>query len=382
MFVLIGGQFVNKFGSFVLPFLTLFLTERGFRLGEVALVLGAMSVGSIFGPFVSGYLADAVGRRNTIVLSLVTSALTLLALYWCQSLAQLAAMAALHGFCSFLYGPAASALLTDLVSKEQRVLAFALLRLAINAGFAAGPAVAGLLFARSPLLIFVGDAATTLLFAMLAFAWLPHGLRTVSGRATRWSVIVQSWKEAWLSATGDPRYRQFLLGLLFLATAFAQVFNVLAVTAIDRGLSPSAYGVVMGFNGFLIMLCELPLTQWARRFPLRRVLAVGYGIVGLGCATFGLARSQALFLLAMAIFTFGEMLSLPIGSSYNSELAPEKFRGRYFGLSGAIWALSGLMGSIGIWSYGQIGSGWWAVAGISGLIASLIMIPRRSGAVA
>jgi len=205
--VLVGGQFINRFGSFVMPFLALYLSSQGVSMGRVALVLGAMSVGGLFGPIVSGYLADAIGRRNTIVVSLVSGAITMLALYFCQTMPPLLAMAALHGFCAQLYGPAASALLTDLVTKEQRVIAFALMRLAINAGFAAGPAVAGLLFVRAPFLIFVGDAFTTLVFAVFAMLWLPHGLRTVEGRVTSGAVIWQSWREA----LGDMgRNRPFL----------------------------------------------------------------------------------------------------------------------------------------------------------------------------
>ena len=379
VFVLVGGQFLNRFGSFVMPFLTLFLTGRGISLGEVAAVLGAMSVGGLFGPFVSGYLADAIGRRNTIVVSLVTSASSLLLLYACRTLPQLMVVSAIHGFCAFLYGPAANALLTDLVTKEQRVIAFALMRLAVNAGFSAGPAVAGFLFSRSPLWIFVGDALTTFGFALFAVLWLPHGLRTVEGRAAASRVIWQSWREALADVAANRRFLQYLAGLLFMAAAFVQVFNVLAVNSVDRGLSPAAYGVVMGFNGFLIMIFELPLNQWVRRYSLRHVLVVGYALTGIGCATFGLAETMRGFLGAMALFTLGEMLSLPIGTSYGGELAPEKYRGRYFGLSGTVWSIAGLLGSSGVWIYGRLGPSWWFLAGASGVAGALVMLPRLRG---
>jgi MFS family permease len=335
-----------------------------------------MAVGSLLGPVVSGYLSDAVGRRNTIVLSLVTSAVTLLALYWCHTLTELMVMGALNGFCTYLFGPATNALLTDLVTKEQRVLAFALLRLAINAGFAAGPTLAGLMFTRAPILIFIGDAATTLVFAVFALLWLPHGLRTVAGRAADAGVIWHSWRETLVDVARHPRYLQFLLGLLLMTVAFVQSFNVLAVTAIDRGLTPAAYGLVMGFNGVLIMFIELPLNQWLRRFETRQVLIVGYALVGLGVASFGLAHHLGAFFAAMALYTLGEMVSLPMGSSYNGELAPEKYRGRYFGLSSTVWAIAGLMGSGGIWLYGHLGPAWWYIAGTCSVLGGLVMVPR------
>lgn len=374
--VLVGGQFINRFGNFVLPFLALYLSERGVALDRVALVLGAMSVGGLFGPAASGYLTDAIGRRNTIVLSLTTGALSIMALYFCQTVPQFMIVALIHGFCSFLYYPAASALVTDLVRPEQRIIAFAMMRLAVNAGFAAGPAIAGVLFTRAPFLIFLGDALTTLAFAGLALRWLPHGLRTVVGRVSSMNVIWQSWREALADATANRRFVQYLAGLLLTTVAFVQVFNVLAIDTVGRGLSPVAYGVIMGSNGFLIMLFELPLNHWARRFRPERVLVVGYALIGLGCAAFGLAGSTESFLAAMALFTLGEMLSLPVGSNYNSKLAPEKYRGRYFGISGTAWALAGIMGSAGVWFYSWMGPHWWFVAGFCGLLGSAIMWPR------
>ena len=114
--ILVGGQFINRFGGFVLPFLALYLTGRGIGMGQVALVLGSISIGGLLGPIVSGYLSDAIGRRNTIVVALACSAITTVSLYYCQTVPEFMVVAFLHGFCAFLYGPAANALLTDLVT--------------------------------------------------------------------------------------------------------------------------------------------------------------------------------------------------------------------------------------------------------------------------
>lgn len=371
--VLVGGQFINRFGGFVMPFLALYLTSRNIAMGQVALVLGAISIGSLFGPIASGYLADAIGRRNTIVLSLVSAALSTILLYHCETIPQLLIVAFLTGFCSSLYGPAASALLTDLVTEQQRVITFALMRLAVNAGFAAGPAVAGLLFTRSPALIFYGDALTTLVFALLAYHWLPHGLRTVAGRVSALNVIWKSWRAALVDMAHNRPFLILMVASLLMEISFVQTFNVLAIATVDRGLSPAEYGVIMGLNGVLIMFIELPLNQWARRFDLRWVLVIGFAMVSLSCASFGLAHSQGEFFAVMTFFTIGEMLSLPVAMSYASTLAPETFRGRYYGVRGMVWALASMAGSSGVWFYGQWGDTWWYVAGAIGLFGSLLL---------
>lgn len=376
VWVLLIGQFINRFGAFVFPFFTLILSERGMGAGQIAIVLAAMSVGHLTGPIASGYLADAIGRKNTILVSLFGSAISVLALYVCHDLWTVTAAAATNGFLFFLYGPASSALLTDLVPERQRVTAFALMRLAINGGFAAGPTVAGLLYARLPVLIFLGDALTTIIFGVIAWRWLPHGLRTIEGKVTSARVAIRSWVEAIADMKRNLPYLQFLAVVLLIGLAFYQVFNVLVITATDRGLTPSTYGLVMGLNGVLILLTELPLTAWVQRFSTRKVLATGYALIGVGCGLFGLASSFSGFLAAMAVFTFGEILALPLGMAYSSGLAPERFRGRYFGFRGMAWGMAGIFGSVGIWAYGQIGAHWWLLVAASSFAATITILPK------
>ena len=376
LWVLTGGQFINRFGSFVFPFLALFLTARGFSPSSVSAVLGAIAVGQIFSPFISGYLADAIGRRNTITLSLVGGALTVLSLYYCESLAALVFMSVLHGFFAQMFGPAANALLSDVVPEEKRVTAFAVFRLALNAGYAAGPAVAGFLYTRAPALIFWGDAFTTLVFAVGAYALLPHGLRTIEGRVTSPRVAWQSWVEVSADLFRNRPFLQLLIAKLFMAIAFAQAFNVLAIDTNARGISPVDYGLIMGFNGALIMCVELPLVTWIKRFPARWVLVVGFTIVGIGTASFAWADSLGGLFMAMAIYTLGEMVALPVSAAYSAQLAPAKFRGRYFGYMSLAWGIAALAGSIGVWAFSILGTTWWIWAGGFGLIAGGLMIPK------
>jgi len=62
VYILVFGQFLNRFGSFVYPFLTLFLQDKAYGLGQIGGVLAAISHGNFFGPMAGGYLADAGGR--------------------------------------------------------------------------------------------------------------------------------------------------------------------------------------------------------------------------------------------------------------------------------------------------------------------------------
>ena len=139
------GTFLNKFGTFVIPFLTLYLTSRGYTVTDAGVAIGAYGFGSLLDSLLGGYLADRLGRRQTIVLSMFLGAATMMALSQARCLPLIIALTALTGLASEFYRPASNALLADLVPPNQRVTAFATLRMAFNAGFAFGPATAGLL---------------------------------------------------------------------------------------------------------------------------------------------------------------------------------------------------------------------------------------------
>src|SRR5205085_5760880 len=175
--ILFFGTFLNKFGTFVLPFLTIYMTRLGYSALQAGLAIGAYGIGSLCASFTGGHLADRLGRRKTIVLSMFSGAVAMLCLSQARLLPLIILFAGLAGLTGELYRPASSALLADLVPTGQRVTAFAAYRMSFNAGWAFGPATAGLLAKHSFLWLFVGDAATSVLYGFVAWFALPAGLR-------------------------------------------------------------------------------------------------------------------------------------------------------------------------------------------------------------
>ncbi|HKO00471.1 MAG TPA: MFS transporter, partial [Thermoanaerobaculia bacterium] len=176
--VLFGGTFVNRFGTFVLPFLILYLTRSGYSIAQAGFAVGAYGAGHLVSSIAGGHLADRIGRRNTIAISMFSSAAAMLALSQARGFAVIVTITFIVGMTTELYRPASHALLGDLVTPEQRVTAFGLYRFAVNLGIAAGPATAGFLAERSFLWLFVGDAVTSVGYGVIAILFLPHGLRS------------------------------------------------------------------------------------------------------------------------------------------------------------------------------------------------------------
>jgi MFS family permease len=366
VWVLCFGTFLNKFGAFVIPFLTLYLTGRGYSLGDAGLAIGAYGAGNLAASVLGGYLADRIGRRKTIVLSMFSAALAMMLLSTARSLPAVVALTALAGLTGELYRPASSALLADLVPAEQRVTAYAAYRVAFNAGWAFGPATAGLLAARGYFWLFTGDAATSALFGLVAFFALPAGVRSRSSDS--------SWGEALRDVARNRRFHRALLAGLAIALVFFQTFSTFGLHVIHLGFSARVYGLILSLNGALVVCCELPMTTITRRFPARMMMAVGYALGGIGFALNGLAHSVAALACCMVIFTLGEMTAMPVAAAYVADLAPAHMRGRYMGVYGLVWALALTIGpGLGMRLFAFGPAAVFITFGTLGLLSALII---------
>src|SRR6185369_15777207 len=136
-----------------------------------------------------------------------------------------------------LYRPASSALLADLVSAEHRITAFSTYRLALNAGWAFGPATAGFVTERSFFWLFAGDATSSLLFGLVAWLFLPHGVRTARTE-TGWSFAVRSIR-------ANPEFLHGLAASVSIALVMYQMTATFGLHVTSSGLSAATYGVLI-----------------------------------------------------------------------------------------------------------------------------------------
>ena len=370
--ILFFGTFLNKFGSFVVPFLTLYLTSTGYTVGQAGMAVSAYGLGNLGASLLGGHLADKLGRRKTILLSMFSGATAMMLLSRAHSLAAIIVLTALTALTNEFYRPASQALLADIVPSGQRITAFATLRVSFNAGFAFGPATAGLLAAYGYFWLFVGDATTSVLFGLVALLALPRGSRNAPANA--------SWAAALRVLRRDHKLHQLLLANFAIAWVFIQLASTYGLHVTHLGFSPAVYGAVISLNGALIVLCELPLTRLTRRFPMRHVMAVGYVLCAAGFALNGFAHTIPALVLCMIIFTIGEMITMPTGAAYLADLAPPDMRGRYMGAAGLTWAMALILGPIsGMKFYTVAPTAYWIVSAAAGIFAAIIILnsPKR-----
>src|SRR2546423_5818070 len=218
---LFAGTFINRFGGFVVPMLAIYLTRNGYSVAQAGVAMGMYGVGHLIASSAGGHLADRIGRRNTIVLSMFSSAAAMLALSQARSYGAVVILAAAAGATSEMYRPASHALIGDMLSPGDRVIGFALYRFAVNLGFAAGPATAGFLANRSFFILFAADAATSIVYGIIAIFALPQGLRTYSKE--------ERAGEAVRTAMRDSRVVVFLAAAMLAAAVDFQMGSTFAL---------------------------------------------------------------------------------------------------------------------------------------------------------
>lgn len=371
VWILLGGTFVNRFGTFVMPFLVLYLTRIGYSPAQAGLAIAAYGAGHVVSSTVGGQLADRIGRRHTIVISMAGSAVSMLALSQARGFAAITTITAITGAFSELYRPASHALIADLVADDQRVLSYALYRFAVNLGIAAGPATAGFLAEHSFTWLFVGDALTSVGYGFIAMLFLPHGLRSSSK--------TERGGEAMRSALRNRPFLIFLAATLCITLVDFQTGSTYALYVSSLGFSTRVYGLLISSNGAMIILLELLITNYVQRFRAETVIAVGYLLNNIGFAMTGLATRFPGLLAAMSVWTMGEMISSPMAGAFVAKLAPEKYRGRYMGMLVTMWSIGMMIGPpLGTWLFTTHRSLLWIGAAVLGVVsAALLTLAHR-----
>jgi len=367
---LLVGAFTNNFGNFVLPFLFVYVVRKGVPPSLAGLPIAGFGAGAVIAAVLGGVVADRWGCRWTVTASMVGSASAMLALAALSSLSLLTLTATAAGLFANLYRPAVAALVADLASSANRATMYASYRLAINLGMAIGVGLAGLLAGRTFILLFIGDAASSLVFAALAAVALP-----AYGSPSRWTARPGEDR-------GVVRDRPFLLFLLAGAIVWLVHYQLsfgLPLRVGELGYPTYVLGALVSFSAALVLLVELPITYFTQSLPRGPTIAAGALLIGSGFALLGTADRWWTLALCVVVLTAGEILVAPLAAAYVMDVSPAPARGRYQGA----WSLTRSIGMLGAPALGGLAvavAPWllWVCCAAGGVVpAGMFLVAAR-----
>ena len=364
------GILINRLGSFVIPFLTLYLTsQRGVSISQAALTVSLFGAGSFAAQLAGGELADRLGRRPVLLMSLFIAPVSMIALGFAHALPLIAFFTLVLGFFTDLYRPALSAAVADLVPSSARTRAFGYQNWAVNLGFSLAPILAGFMAHYNYLLLFIGDALTTFIFGLIVLARVPETRPAEASHAAH-----ATFKERVNQVRREPLLLAFSALALFIGVIYMQGYVTLPLDMKAHTLTSADFGMAIAGNGILIVALSIQVSHAASNWPRFRAMAAAALFLGTGFGLNMFARNfLPFYFLTVAVWTLGEITASAVAPALIADLSPVELRGLYQGIFGSAWGLSFFIGPVlGGWMYEQLGAtALWLGCFILGCILSL-----------
>jgi len=366
--------FIDRFGGFMLyPFFALYLTKR-FEIGmsTVGMLFAAFSVSGFVGSALGGALTDRMGRKGVIIFSLLLSALSALGMGFAPTLEIFVMVSVIVGMFSSVGNPAHEAVVADLLPPEKRPEGYGIIRVIFNAAVIIAPATAGLLVAKSYLLLFLVDAVISVIAAGIVLFALPETKPDHHGSKQPES-IAQTFA-GYGKVVRDIPFVAFVVVSIMMTLVYMNMNTTLGVFLRDtHGVIEAGYGYLLSMNAILVVLFQFWIARRLEKYKPMLMMAFGSALYAVGFALYGFVSTYLFFALAMVVITVGEMIVSPFQQSLVAGFAPEEMRGRYMAIAGLSWGIAFAGGPYlaGLVIDNLNPNLLWAACGILGLLAAV-----------
>ncbi|GAB4028297.1 MDR family MFS transporter [Spirosoma gilvum] len=333
---------INRCGTMVLPFMTLYLTQHlHYTVTEAGIIMAVFGAGAFIGTFLGGRLTDRFGFYYLQLFSLMFGGFALIGLQFVTNFYLLCGCIFTFTLFGDSFRPANQAAIAHYSDPDNRTRAFSLNRLAINLGWAVGGALGGWLASINYSLLFWVDGLTCLLASIVLWIYLPVPSSTQEHRSTSSSGTLPTT----ITPQSPYRDRLFIGFVVFAAVylmVFMQLFTIVPLFFKERlGITVQLIGRLMALNGVIIVLFEMALVYSLeqRKHPKTTLIVTGSILTALAYLSLALPTGAFLSGLHVALIfilfaTLGEMLSIPFLQSFTVERSNPATRGQYLALYG------------------------------------------------
>ncbi len=355
IWILAISMFINRSGSMVLLFTSLYLTnELHFTIVDAGFVMSFYGMGSVLGSYMGGWLTDRRNHFDIMIYSLICSGFILLLLLVAASPIAISIVIFFYALSADMFRPANSAAIADYTTTTDRTRSVSLVRLAINLGFSVGPAVGGFVaLYLGYKWLFVIDACTSFAAAIMLYLYLPRKKPELNRHKNE--VLADSST----SAYRDYRYLIFILlvalyGICFfqLFASMPQYFNTVC------HYNEDTIGLLLALNGLLVVIIEMPLiTILEKKKKIFPFIIIGVICLPVSFALLQVGHGLMLFaILYTLMITMSEIFAMPFMFNYAISRPRKERQGQYSALYSISYGIANIAAPvIGLGIAGKFG---------------------------
>jgi predicted MFS family arabinose efflux permease len=370
IWLLSAVMLVNRAGTMVLPFMTLYCTqEKHFTYSQAGWVVGFYGLGSITGAFVGGKLTDRFGFYYVQFLALLSGGIMFLWLGQMQSYVGICIITFVLSMVNEAFRPANATAISHYSNAQNRTQSFSLIRLAINLGWGVGSALGGILASINYKLLFWVDGATNIIAAFLLLSILPKVSLTQQKKEETKNAVS-------ISPYNDKPFLYYIGFKLLFATCFFQLFTTVPLY-FKEGLHISEFwiGVIMALNGVMIAMFEMLIVfRLEGKRPYLYFITIGTVLMAFSFALLNLHIFNPFFIAIASTFviTIAEMIAMPFMNTWYISRSTQNNRGQYAAIYTMAWSGAQVVGSTtGTQAAHAMGftNLWWLITIVSLLAA-------------
>lgn len=367
--------FINRAGTMVLPFLSLYLTQDlNLTLSQVGWIMTSFGVGSLLGTWIGGKLTDKIGFYKVMFRSLLTTGFLFITLQYIHTFEGFLIGIFLTMMVADMFRPAMFVSLKAYSKPENQTRSLTLIRLAINLGFSFGPFLGGVIITTLSYSGLFWIDGITCLAAIILMRFV---LKQKEFHASKSNAVLEN-KGEFKSVYQDKPYWIFLFIIFLMGFMFLQLFTTMPLYYKEvHALTEVQIGLLMAINGFLIFLFEMPLIHYIEKKLLNKLKIITWslGLFVLSFVILNVTTWIGILIIGMLLITVGEMLAFPFTNNFAMNRAPSGREGRYLALYAMAFSFAHIFSAkTGMEIIDRFGyaANWYFMGGL-GLIAVALM---------
>ncbi|MDM5155235.1 MFS transporter [Bacillus sp. DX1.1] len=300
------------------------------------LLFGLQPLTDIIFTLFAGGVTDRYGRKSIMLIGLCLQAIAMGGFVFAESVPLFALLYVINGIGRSLYIPAQRAQIADITEHEKQAEVFALIQTVGAIGTVIGPLIGYFFYENHPEFLFILQAVTLVLYAILVWTQLPETAPTI--QTSEHGAQSITWKQFILR-----HYAVFglMVSTLPISFFYAQTETNYRVFAED--IFPNflfVFTFISTCKAVMEIILQVGLVKWSERFSMPKIIIISYICYTFAAIGYGYSNTLWTLFFTLFLLTIGESIALNHLLRFVAEMAPNHMRGRYFSIYGIHWDIS------------------------------------------